>query len=114
MAVASCPREVCSALVSGIAGEGSFRGDGTVRRVPAEALIAENLQPSLQVRFVLSPLRGGADRLGRGTENAIVWLGRLGVRHMARSVVMVHRTGLFMATFYADEYLVVQIKGTIG
>ena len=44
-------------------------------------------------------------------------LGRLGVRHivvMARVVVMAHRTRLFMTALYADEYLIVQIKGRIG
>jgi hypothetical protein len=54
-------------------------------------------------------------RSGRG--GPIRWLGRFGVRHivvMARVVVMAHRTRLLMAAFYADEYLVVQIKGRIG
>ena len=105
------------ALMSGTANEGSFRGDGTVRRVPAQGLIADNLQPSLHVRFVPSPPRSGADRSGRGAENAIVWLGRFGVPHivvMPHVVVMAHRIRLLMGALYADEYLVVQIKGTIG
>ena len=33
---------------------------------------------------------------------------------MAYIVVMVHGTRLLAAAFYADEYLVVQIKSTIG
>lgn len=33
---------------------------------------------------------------------------------MARVVVMAHRTRLFMTALYADEYLLVQIKGRIG
>jgi hypothetical protein len=55
-----------------------------------------------------------ADRPGRGAENAIVWLGRFGVRHMAHGVVVAHGTRLLTAALYADEYLVIQIKGTIG
>ena len=43
-----------------------------VRRVPAQGLIADNLQLSLQVRLVLSPPRGGADRAGRGAEGLFV------------------------------------------
>ena len=45
--------------------------------------------------------------------NAIVCLGRLGVRHMAHVVVMAHGTRLLTVALYADEYLVVQIKSTI-
>lgn len=100
--------------MSGTAGGGSFRGDGTVRRAPARGLIADNLQPSLQVRFVLSPPRGAADLPSRRAVNAIVRLSRLRVRHMARGVVMAHRICLLMATLYAYEYLIVQIKSTIG
>jgi len=33
---------------------------------------------------------------------------------MARGVVMAHRIRLLMAALYADKYLIVQIKGTIG
>ena len=55
-----------------------------------------------------------ADRPGRDAENAIVWLGRFGVRHMAHGVVVAHGTRLLTAALYADEYLVIQIKGTIG
>jgi hypothetical protein len=43
-----------------------------------------------------------------------VCLGRLGVRHMAHVVVMAHGTRLLTVALYADEYLVVQIKSTIG
>jgi hypothetical protein len=63
----------------------------------------------LQRRHAESSLIGG-----RGVENAIVRLGRLGVRRMAHVVVMAHGTRLLTAALYADEYLVVQIKGTIG
>ena len=49
-----------------------------------------------------------------GTENAIVWLGHLGLRLMAHVVVMTHGKRLLNAALYADEYLVLQIKGTIG
>ena len=55
-----------------------------------------------------------ADRPGRGAENAIVWLGRFGVRHMAHGVVVAHGTRLLTAALYADEYLIIQIKGMIG
>jgi hypothetical protein len=41
-------------------------------------------------------------------------LGRLGVRRMARVVVMAYGTRLLTAALYADEYLIVQIKGTVG
>jgi hypothetical protein len=58
--------------------------------------------------------RGGADRRGRGTEKAIVWLGRLRVRHMARVAVMAHGTRLLTAALYADKYLAVQIKAAVG
>jgi hypothetical protein len=51
---------------------------------------------------------------GREAENGFVCLGRLGVRHMAHIVVMAHYTRLLTAALYADEYLVFQIKGTIG
>ena len=44
-------------------------------------------------------------------ENA---LGRLGVRHMAHVVVVAHGTRLLTVALYADGYLVVQIKSTIG
>ena len=57
---------------------------------------------------------GGADRPSRGAENAIVWLGRLGLRHMAHVVIMTHGTRVLNAALYADEYLILQIKGTIG
>jgi hypothetical protein len=57
--------------------------------------------------------RGAADLPSRGADNAIVWLGRLGIRHMAHVVIMT-RTRLLNAAHYADEYLILQIKGTIG
>jgi len=41
-------------------------------------------------------------------------LGRLGVWCMAHGVIMAHGTRLLTAALYADEYLAVQIKGTIG
>ena len=50
--------------MSGTASEENFHGDGTVRRGPAQGPSADDLQPSLQVHFVLSPPRGGADRPG--------------------------------------------------
>ena len=45
---------------------------------------------------------------------AVVSLGRLGGWHMARVVVMAHDIRLLTAALYADEYLVVQIKRTVG
>jgi hypothetical protein len=57
--------------------------------------------------------RRAADLPSRGAENAIVWLGRLGLRHMARVAVMTHGTRLLNAALYADKYLVLQIKRTI-
>jgi len=48
---------------------------------------------------------------GRGAENVIVWLGRLVVRHI---VAVTHGIRLLTAALYADEYLVVQTKCTVG
>ena len=48
---------------------------------------------------------------GQSAENVIASLGRLGVRHI---VVMAHGIRLLKAALSADEYLVVQIKGTVG
>lgn len=45
---------------------------------------------------------------------SVARLGCLGVRYMAHAVIMAHGTRLLAAALYADEYLVVQIKGVIG
>jgi len=51
---------------------------------------------------------------GREAENGFVCLGRLGVRHMTHVVIMAHGARLLTAALHADEYLVVQIKSTVG
>ena len=44
-------------------------------------------------------------------ENVFVWLGGLGIR---RTTIMIHCARLLTATLHADEYLAIQLKGTVS
>jgi hypothetical protein len=87
-------------------------------RICTERIVIINLGAHIENPIVIAAAtetpRGERSHAVRGAENAIVRLGRLGLRHMAHVVIMIHGTRLLNAAHYADEYLILQIKGTIG
>jgi len=98
--------------MSGTAGEDSFAVMGPCgayrRRARSRTICSRHCRSASFFR------RREAERTDLGRGGPIRRLGRLGVRHMARGVVMAHNTCLLMAALYADEYLAVQIKRAIG
>ena len=85
------------------------RSGGISRRVLEEAWVRLAV-----IAAATEAPRGERAHAVGGAENAIVWLGRLGIRYMAHVVIMTHGTRLLNAAHYADEYLIFQIKRTIG